>query len=422
MKGQKGWAFLFLCFSAGAFAQHEHHDMSAHGQGGSNEMSGMYGSYAMARETSGTAWQPEATPMDGLHMMHGEWMFMFHGFADAIYTHGSGKRGEDDFYGPNMFMGMASRKLGPGTFGVRTMLSLEPLTINDGYPELLQTGETSNGRTELIDHQHPHDLFMELALAYSVPIREDSSVFAYFGWPGEPALGPPTFMHRFSGVDNPDAPITHHWLDSTHITEGVATVGYIWRQFKIDGSVFTGRESDQHRWDIEEARFDSYSARLSWNPTTNWSAQVSYGHINSPEQLHPEVDTERLTVSVMYAMKRGGADWQTTLAWGRNINDPGHTLDAVLLESAWRWREQHTVFGRWESVEKDELFRDGHPNEGKRYLVHKASLGYIYDFAKWKHLRAGIGGLGSVHFLPHSLERYYGDVPLSFAIFARVKL
>jgi hypothetical protein len=263
---------------------------------------------------------------------------------------------------------------------------------------------------------------MELALTYSLPIRDDSSVFAYFGWPGEPALGPPTFMHRFSGTDIPEVPITHHWLDSTHITEGVATLGYIWKQFKIDGSIFTGREPDQHRWDIEEPRFDSYSVRASWNPTKHWAAQVSYGNIHSPEQLHPEVDTERVTASVMYAGKCGEADWQTTLAWGQNINDPGHTLNAVLLESALRCREKHTVFGRWESVEKDELFQEGHRNEGKRYLVHKASLGYIYDFAKWKDLHAGVGAMGSVHLIPDSLERFYGETPLSFAIFARVKL
>jgi hypothetical protein len=422
MKGQKGWSVLLLCFSTSAFAQHEHHGASAHGDT-NHIMSGMYGQYPMARESSGTAWQPDATPMDGLHLMHGEWMFMFHGFVDVVYTHGSGPRGDDDFYAPTMFMGMASRKLGPGTLGVRTMLSLDPVTVGrGGYAELLQTGETSNGRTHLIDRQHPHDFFMELAVAYSVPVREDSSVFAYFGWPGEPALGPPTFMHRFSGIDNPEAPITHHWLDSTHITEGVATLGYIWREFKIDGSIFTGREADQHRWDIEEARFDSWSVRASWNPTEHWAAQVSYGDIHSPEQLHPEVDTERITASVMYAAKCGEADWQTTLAWGRNINDPGRTLDAALLESALRWRDRHTLFGRWESAEKDELFQEGHPNEGRRYLVHKASLGYIYDFAKWKHLRAGVGAMGSVHPIPHALERHYGDTPLSFAIFARVKL
>jgi hypothetical protein len=405
-----------------AWAQHDH---AAHQHGSSSTngmMPGVLGGYSMSREASGTSWQPETTPMEGVHLMRGEWMLMFHGFANGVYTHHDGPRGDDGFYGPNMLMGMASRKVGPGTFGARAMLSLEPATIGkSGYPELLQNGETGDGVSHLIDRQHPHDLFMELALSYSLTIREDSSAFAYFGLPGEPALGPPTFMHRFSGVDNPEAPITHHWLDSTHIGFGVATVGYIWRQFKADASIFTGREPDERRWNIERLRMDSYSARLSWNPTKDWAAQVSYGNIHSPEQLHPEIDTQRITASLMYAREWEQAHWQTTLAWGRNVNDPGRTLDGLLLESALRCRDTHTFFGRAESVEKDELFPEGHPNEGHRYLVHKVSLGYIYDFPKWHFLRAGVGGMGSAHFLPHALEADYGDTPLSFSIFARVK-
>ncbi len=386
-------------------------------------MSGQYGPYSMTREASGTSWQPEATPMSGLHFMRYDWNFMVHGFVDVIYDRQGGKRGEEDWFSVNMFMLMAQRKLGPGTFGVRSMLSLEPATVGrNGYPELLQTGETGNGRTELIDRQHPHDLFMELALTYSVPIDDDSAAFAYFGWPGEPALGPPTFMHRFSGMDNPEAPITHHWLDSTHITEGVATVGYVWKQFKVDGSIFTGREPDHHRWDIEEPRFDSYSARLTWNPTKAWSAQVSYGWLNSPEQLHPDVDTERFTASVSYHKRWGANHWQTTAAWGRNDNEPGKTLDGFLLESMVNFHETHTVFGRAERAEKDELFEEGQPLEGKKFTVHKLSLGYIYDFPAWHKIRFGLGAMGSVHLLPQSLERTYGDTPLSGLLFVRAKL
>jgi hypothetical protein len=413
----------FCCGASAALAQHDHSAHTSHESHGEHGgMRGAYGNYSMKRESSGTSWQPEATPMGGIHLMPGEWMLMLHGSASAVYTHQGSRRGDDDFYSANMFMGMATRPLGPGTFGIRTMLSLEPGTVpSSGYPELLQTGETGDGRNHLIDHQHPHDLFMELALTYSVPVREEGAFFAYLGLPGEPALGPPTFMHRFSGMDIPEAPITHHWLDSTHITYGVATVGHVWKQFKIDASIFTGREPDEDRWDIEGPRMDSWSVRGSWNPTPAWAFQVSYGDLHSPEQLHPDVDTRRVTASAMYARDWDQAHWQTLLAWGRNINEPGRTLDAVLLETALRWREMHTFFGRAESVEKDELFPEGHPNEGRRYLVHKLSLGYIYDFARWKHLRAGIGGIGSAHLLPSSLEPFYGDMPVSFSLFGRVR-
>jgi hypothetical protein len=391
----------------------------------SHSMHGMYGLYPMTREASGTAWQPDDAPMGGLHYMHEDWMFMLHGYADGVYDYQGGQRGDRKFFSPNMVMGMAQHPLGPGTIGFRSMLTLEPATIGrTGYPELLQTGETANGRDPLIDRQHPHDLFMELATAYSLPVTADSGVFAYFGYPGEPALGPVTFMHRFSGMDNPEAPITHHWLDSTHVTFGVATIGYVWRQFKLDGSIFTGREPDQNRWNFDRPRFDSYSGRLTYNPTRAWSMQVSYGSIHSPEQLEPNIDVERLTASVTYHYKwaDGENNWETTFAWGRNYDHPGNTLDGFLLESLVNFRETHTIFARAERVDKDELFPPPDVRDGQAFTVNKVSLGYIYDFAHWSHLKFGVGGLGSIFLLPSALETSYGDTPLSFMIFGRIKL
>jgi hypothetical protein len=263
---------------------------------------------------------------------------------------------------------------------------------------------------------------MELAATYSVPLAEGSSAFAYFGFPGEPALGPTTFMHRYSGMDNPEAPITHHWLDSTHITFGVATLGYIWRQFKLDASIFTGREPDENRWNFDRPRFDSYSARLTFNPAKAWSMQVSYGNIHSPEQLEPDIDAQRITASVTWHYAWANNNWQTAFAWGRNFNDPGHVLDGFLLESLINFHETHTIFGRAERVDKDELFAPGDPLEGQSFTVNKLCLGYIYDFPKWLHLKFGLGASGSIALLPDSLRSTYGDTPLSFLLFARVKL
>jgi hypothetical protein len=396
---------------------HEH----AHAMG--VEMRGMFGPYPMTREASGTSWQPEASPMQGVHFSGGDWMFMAHGFAYAIYTDQGGARGDEKVFSPNMLMLMAQRPLGNGTFGLRSMLSLEPATIGrKGYPELLQTGETADGISPLTDRQHPHDLFMELAASYSLYLSADSSAFAYFGYPGEPALGPATFMHRFSGMDNPEAPLTHHWLDSTHITFGVATIGYVWRDLKLDASLFTGREPDHKRWNFDDARFDSYSVRLTWNPSKAWSMQASYGALNSPEQLHPETDTQRITASISYHHAWEENHWQTTLAWGRNINDPGESGDAGLLESVVIVGQKHTVFGRAEIVEKNELFPPDDPQEHEQFTVGKLALGYIYDFPKYYGIKFGIGAMGAIHFVPVRLEPPYGDRPTSYLLFLRAKL
>lgn len=386
------------------------------------KMNGMLGPYNMTREASGTSWQPESTPMPGIHTMKNDWMLMLHGFANGIYDDQGARRGDDKFFSENMIMGMAQHPLAGGTIGARGMFSLEPATVgNEGYPLLLQSGETANGRAPLIDRQHPHDFLMELATTYSHPVSTDSSAFAYFGMPGEPALGPTTYMHRFSGMDNPEAPINHHWLDSTHITFGVATIGYVWKNLKLDGSVFTGREPDQYRWDFDEPKFDSYSGRATYNLTKDWSIQASYGTINSPEQLEPNVDQERYTISAIYNKAWEKNNWQTTFAWGRNINKPGKILDGFLLESAINFSKTHTVFGRAERVSKDELFPEGDPLHGTAFTVNKVSLGYIYDFPKWHELQWGLGGVGSVSILPGELTPTYGDTPLSFMLFARVK-
>jgi plastocyanin len=403
---------------------HGAHDMGgmpgmAHGE--HMAMTGFYGAYAMNREASGTAWVPESTPMEGIHAMYGSWMTMIHGNVDLVYDHQGGRRGDDKTFTEGMIMAMANRPLGGGIWGLRAMLSPDPLMGKSGYPLLLQTGETADGKNPLVDRQHPHDLFMELATTYSHPVDKDSTVFGYIGYPGEPALGPATFMHRFSGMDNPEAPIGHHWLDSTHVDFGVATLGYIWQNWKLEGSIFNGREPDQFRWNFDQPHLNSYSARLTYNPTANWSLQVSHGYLKSPEQLEPDTNQRRTTASAMYNLPFGKNNWQTTLAWGLDDNDPGHATNAALLESAITLHDTHTFFGRAEWVQKDELFNTG-PLAGQTFDVGKLSAGYIYDILVAAHLKLGIGGLGSMYALPGSVRPSYGSDPLSAMVFVRLKL
>jgi hypothetical protein len=320
-----------------------------------------------------------------------------------------------------MLMMMAQRPLGDGTLGLRGMVSADPLMGKSGYPLLLQTGETANGQTQLIDRQHPHDLFMELAATYSLRISEKSSMFAYVGLPGEPALGPPAFMHRFSGEDNPEAPISHHWLDSTHITYGVVTLGYVLDNFKLEGSIFRGREPDQFRYNIETGRLDSASIRLSYNPTGDWALQASLGHIRSPEQIEPDVNVDRTTASAIYNRALGANNWQTTLAWGRNAKTGRGATDAYMLESAVTLSKTHTFFGRAERTNKDELFPVEDPRAEDTFRVGKLSLGYIYDFPIERRFKIGVGGLVSGYSLPSPLESSYGN-PTSYMLFARLKI
>jgi hypothetical protein len=395
-------------------------DLPPLGTGTVVQLNGALGSYSMMRDASGTSWQPDTAPMDAIHGIAGDWATMIHGYIFAIYDNQGGARGGSKTFSESMLMSMAQRSLGPGQLTLKGMISLDPLMGKSGYPLLLQTGETADGTTHLVDRQHPHDFLMELAGVYSVPVGSDTSVFLYAGYPGEPALGPPAFMHRFSAISNPEAPIGHHWLDATHVTFGVLTAGVVRGNWKLEGSLFNGREPDQFRWGWDPLRLNSASTRVTFNPSDTWSFQASYGYIKSPEQLEPDADQHRVTLSAIYNRKLEHGNWQTTLAWGENFNEPGPSLNAYLLESAIGWY-QHTVFMRAENDAKNELFEPPSPFAGRIFNVTKFSLGYVYDVPLAEHVSLGFGGLGSVYGLPAALKTAYGS-PFSFMLFTRLKL
>jgi hypothetical protein len=397
------------------------HDASHTGVGthGGHEMRGFLGPYPIQREGSGTSWLPDTTPHFGVHARYGEWQTMYHALFNVVYDHQGGPRGADKTFLNGMFMGMAQRPLGDGTFGLRAMLSPDPFMGANGYPLLFATGETADGRTHLIDRQHPHDLFMELATTYSYNFSKNSSFYVYAGLPGEPALGPSAFMHRTSGMDIPEAPITHHWLDSTHITFGVVTAGVVLDTWKIEASAFRGREPDQHRYDIEAPKLDSYSARISWNPIRELSFQVSWGHLTSPEGLEPDKNEDRFTVSAIYTQPFGKDNiWSTTAAWGRKMMKPGDTLDGFILETAAIFQKKYTAFARAERVQENELL-DLTP--APIFTVNKLSVGGIYDFYRTDHAKFGIGGLVSFYGVPGDLKPVYRD-PTSAMAFVRLKI
>ncbi len=384
-------------------------------------MQALLGPYAMTREGSGTSWAPDSTPMSGLMSMHGAWSGMIHGFANFIYDDQGGPRGDTQTFSTSMLMLMARRELTEGAFGLRLMLSGDPFMGKRGYPLLFQTGETADGKTPLIDRQHPHDLLMEAAATYSRDLTPQSSAFLYVGLPGEPALGPEAFMHRLSGMDNPEAPLSHHWLDSTHVAWGVVTGGYTWTLLKLEASAFNGREPDQFHYNIETRGLDSYSARATVNPTANLSMQASFGRLASPEQLEPDVSVRRTTASVTYNAPLA-TWWQTTFAFGHNSPSQGTGSDAWLLESALKLGLTHTVFARAERVGKDELFLPAQPLYGPTYTIEKLSVGYIHDFVRLSALNLGIGGLVSTYSYPAALNAAYGYRPTSFMVFVRARL
>ena len=222
----------------------------------------------MSRNGSGTGWLADESPMYGVMFHTQTWMYMLHGNLFLRYNNqdftSKSTRGDQKFDAPNWLMFMGQRKAGEnGLFHFSTMFSLDAVFGGDGYPLLFQSGESYKG-APLVDRQHPHDLFSELSVSYSHALSENTDLFGYLAYPGEPALGPVAFMHRPSAIYNPDAPLSHHWVDATHISFGVATIGIRFGQFKLEGSSFTGREPNEHRFDFDKPRFDSWSSGVSF--------------------------------------------------------------------------------------------------------------------------------------------------------------
>lgn len=410
----------------------QEHDMSAMDTSDAPMSHAMSHAYSlnlpMNRNSSGTTWQPDATSMYAYMKMTEKWNLMFHGSIFFRYNYqdvsNKGSRSDeltDRIDAPNWAMMMAQRRIGnKGLLSLSAMISLDALVMGkNGYPLLFQTGETADNKL-LIDRQHPHDLFSGLSAAYTHMLNEDTDLTLYVGYPGEPALGPPAFMHRISTFNNPDAPLGHHWQDATHITFGVATVGFRYKIVKLEFSSFTGREPDENRYDFDKPRFDSYSYRISANPNENFSLQVSQGFINSPEALEPEENIIRTTASVMHASVLGEKKHMaTSVIWGMN-RKTGSTFDqSVLIESNLQ-ANKTALYGRYEVIKKsaEELLLTEF--EERSFWISAITLGTNYNLSTVLNTNLKIGVQGTINFPDNALESYYGKNPAALEIYLRL--
>jgi len=441
------WTVLLTLVIAGQVLGQEHmhgmQDTTKHPmrmRGAKNQMKGMGDMQEMGmshafslnlpmnRNGSGTAWAPDASPMYG-YMVHANgWMFMFHGDIFPRYNKqdifNKGGRSGEKWDAPDMLMAMGQHKVGMnGLFHFNVMLSTDPVFGGDGYPLLFQTGESWHGQP-LVDRQHPHDFFSELSVSYAQALSKKVDVFVYFGYPGEPALGPVTFMHRPSGQFLPDAPIGHHWEDATHITFGVATLGIRYGQFKLEGSSFTGREPDEHRYDFDKPRFNSWSSRLSFNPNANWAIQILHGSIKSPEELRPEEDVHRTTASVTYVHALGGNDYfAATGLWGVNKTADQDASNAALFEATFRL-SRWAFYTRYEwvakSVEELNLEEEAYGTPDLSFGLNVVTLGAAYDLLHIGHLVIAGGGQLTLNKPPAGLQGLYGKTPVGGELYLHI--
>ncbi len=428
-----------------AAAQHEHHQIqkdtthhadsihhtaAGHNHGDSTVMPPMSHAFSlnlpMNRNGSGTGWLPDASPMYGYMLHSKKWMYMIHGNIFVRYNNqditNEGTRGDTKVDAPNWLMAMGQRRVGKkGLFHFNTMFSIDPLFGGEGYPLLFQTGETHQGKP-LVDRQHPHNLFSELSLSYAHSFTKDADAFIYVAYPGEPALGPVAFMHRPSSLNNLDSPLGHHWQDATHITFGVTTLGFRYKIFKIDGSVFTGREPGEARYGFDKPRFDSYAYRLTVNPLRSVSAQVSRAFIKSPEAIEPDEDVVRTTASIIHALPLTGENrsLNSTFVWGYNDSGENHQENSYTFESNLQL-DRLALYTRFEQVEKSagELLLETF-DEHDLFNIKAFTLGFNYTVLRQWNTNLAAGVQGTVYSADRSLDPIYGNNPKSLEIYLRI--
>ena len=403
---------------------------SPHTAGGMSMVDMNPGSMYLMNLASGTSQNPPGWPMPMIMTHVGNWNTMFMGLGFLSDIQQSGPRGADKLYSTNWVMASAEHRVGvSGAFETVLMLSLEPATISDRrYPLLFQTGETAYD-VPLVDAQHPHNFIMGLGFHYARQIAEDTTLDLYFAPVGDPALGPVAFPHRASAMEIPQAPISHHWQDSTHIADEVVTAGIAYKKVKLEASGFYGSEPGENRWIIQTGPINSWSTRFWFFPDKYWAAQLSFGRIAHPEALEPG-DQTRVTASVEYARPMHGASWATSLIWGRiHSTATLRNSDAYLAESVLPVSKRNFITGRFELVGKDDLFADQPALEnylegsyGTTFRVGAYTIGYTRDFDLFRYVETGIGVNFTAYTLPAAIQPYYGGHPVGGNIFVRFQL
>ena len=370
---------------------------------------------------------PNVDPMAMMEEMEAtdRWMTMIHGYAFLSFNRQGGPSGDRDFESQNHLMVMSTHRWAGGKLSLRGTFTAEPATIApEGSPELFQRGETYN-EVLLVDRQHPHDLFVQLAAQWERPLSDRTAFKIYVSPWGEPAVGPTAYPHRLSASANPLAPLAHHNQDSTHISANVITAGLRTGRVSFEASAFHGAEPDERRWDIDGGPIDSYAGRVTYRPLPGLSMQLSAARRTMPEPLE-EGDQTRQTLSVEYFRATSSGFITAALILGRNIlRDTGSEWGSG-MEATWRFLESNSLYGRIESVDRD-LFeltnKQQRPEaiEPAETTVQAATMGYLRDlpFGRQAGLAAGAGV--TFYRFDSELEPVYGEFPVSAQLFMRVR-
>ena len=356
-------------------------------------------------------------------------MLMFHGNSFLTGIVESGPRGQNAFAFPDMFMTDIGTTLGDHQYlNLDYMGTLERWTFpTSGYPLFLQIGEDNTSGSPYIDAQHPHSspiMGLTLSDTLSFDNRKDH-IKIFFAPRGESTDGPIAFMHRPTGVANPDVPLGHHiGQDVGHITSTVIGESLKIGNTRFEASNFYGSEPQPTHVDLPMATPNSYSFRVMEEFSDSFLAMGSFAYINNPEPDSPDITSENRYSLSTYNFIPISPTWSfdNSLIYGSvTAYDHAATLTSFTEEFLFVG-DQHRIWGRIEVLQRTpaelEIVTTQDPNVG--LWVEALTLGYTHKISNCENAELGLGGSITTDFLPASYQSAYGGNPWSGKIFLQL--
>ncbi len=365
--------------------------------------------------------------MEGMPMK----MLMLHGNAFAVGITESGSRARSAFAAPNMFMADIGTSLGANHYlNLDFMGTVERWTFPyQGYPELLQIGEANREGISFLDAQHPHSSPV-MGLTFSDTIRfsqnAKDNIKVFFAPRGESTDGPIAFMHRQTGMVNPDAPLGHHvGQDVGHISSTVLGASLAIANTRIELSAFNGVEPEPDAVNLTLGKPNSAGFRVIQEFSPELTVMASAAFIKNPEPSDPDISSISRYSTSLYFHRVLSEDWKfhNTLIYGL-ITKLDHASSLSSFAEEFLWEGEHPrIWGRLEVLQRTgselQIPSSSTGNLGK--WIGALTLGYTHAVKKWESAELGLGGSVTLDRLPAEfLAAYGGQNPITGKIFIQL--
>ena len=355
-------------------------------------------------------------------------MLMVNGNVYFGQTVSSPPRGRSSLWSTSMIMTDLGSSIGSDHYvNLDLMLTLEKWTVPEqGYPLLLQIGESDSQGVPYLDAQHPHSSpIMGLTLSDTVNLGPPGDYLKFFFAPrGEATDGPIAFMHRPTGMANPDAPIGHHiGQDVGHISSTLVGASLKQGETRYEVSVFHGQEPKPERVDLPLGLPNSLSVRLIHELSPQLAGMISAAYVRDPEETGDEKAFVSRYSASLYQGGKTASEWlwQNALMTGLTQKYDHTEFLSSFGEEFLVKKNRERIWGRIEALERtpEELqINSSLPDQS--HWVGAMTLGYSHQIASLDSFGVFLGASATHGILPGDFQGAYGGNPWAGKLFLQV--